>query len=89
MKNCFLFHLKSSFCYQDIIIYVLIRNIKLNLKFMMSQPGYNTHIYNTIYINCNTHIAHCSRSKGNQTMKFGQLIYYNKGKIFLQKSCRK
>ena len=26
------------------------------------------------------------RSKGNQTMKFGQLIEYNKGNIFLKKS---
>ena len=28
-----------------------------------------------------------SRSKGNQTMKFGQVIEYSKGKNFLQKSC--
>ena len=26
---------------------------------------------------CNTHIASISRSKGNQTIKFGQLIEYN------------
>ena len=30
-----------------------------------------------------------SQSKGNQTMKFGQLIEYNKINIFLQKLCRK
>ena len=30
-----------------------------------------------------------SRSKSNQTMKLGQLIQYNKRKIFLQKLCRK
>ena len=30
-----------------------------------------------------------SRSKGNQTMKPGQLIEYNKIIIVLQKSCRK
>ena len=29
------------------------------------------------------------RSKDNQTMKFGQLIEYNKRNIFHQKSCRK
>ena len=39
--------------------------------------------------NCNTHVAHISQTKGNQTMKFGQLIEYNKGNIFLQKLCRK
>ena len=30
-----------------------------------------------------------SQSKGNQNMKFGQLIQYNKINIFLQKLCRK
>ena len=30
-----------------------------------------------------------SQSKGNKTMKFGQLIEYNKGNIFLQKFYRK
>ena len=30
-----------------------------------------------------------SQSKDNQTMKFGQLIEYNKRNIFLQKLCRK
>ena len=34
-------------------------------------------------------LPNISRSKGNQTMKFGQLIEYNKRNIFLQKSCRK
>ena len=37
-----------------------------------------------------THILpNFSRSKGNQTMKFGQLIEYNKRNLFPQKSCRK
>ena len=30
-----------------------------------------------------------SRSKGNQTMKFGQLIEYNERNIFLEKSYTK
>ena len=30
-----------------------------------------------------------SQSKGNQTMKFGQLMEYNNRNIFLQKLCRK
>ena len=39
--------------------------------------------------NCNTIAIHIllniSRSKGNQTMKFGRLIEYNMRKIFLEK----
>ena len=41
---------------------------------MVSQPGKQTiaiHIWSNI-----------SRSKGNQTMKFGQLIEYNRKKYF-------
>ena len=48
---------------------------------MTSQPGLQAiaiHVFPTI-----------SRSKGNQTMKFGQLIEYNKRNIFLQKLCEK
>ena len=46
---------------------------------MTSQPGYQTI---TIHI-----LPIISWGKGNQTMKFGQLIEYNNKKIFLQKSC--
>ena len=34
-------------------------------------------------------LLNISQSKDNQTMKLGQLIEYNKGKIYLQKLCRK
>ena len=34
-------------------------------------------------------LPNISQSKGNQTMKCGQLIEYNKINIFLQKLCRK
>ena len=34
-------------------------------------------------------LPNISRSKGNQTMKFGQLIEYNMAKKFLQKSYTK
>ena len=34
-------------------------------------------------------LPNVSRSKGNQTMKFGQLIEYKMGNIFLQKSYTK
>ena len=87
MKNAFLFHLKSSFRSEDILVFVttfwscrkndLIRRIRLTSKFMASQLGLQTiarHILSNI-----------SQSKSNQTMKFGQLIKYNKTNIFLQK----
>ena len=48
---------------------------------MMSQPGYQTVI---IHI-----LPNISRSKDNQTMKFGQLIEYNMRNIFLEKSYTK
>ena len=53
----------------------------LILKFMTSQPGQQT-----IRIHI---LLNISQSKGSKTIKFGQLIEYNKKNIFLQKSCRK
>ena len=47
----------------------------------MSQPGKQTI---AIYI-----LSNISRTTGNQTMKFGQLIEYNMGNIFLEKSYTK
>ena len=48
---------------------------------MTSQPGEQTI---TIHI-----LPNISRSKGNQTMKFGQLIEYNMRNIFVEKSYTK
>ena len=48
---------------------------------MMSQPGLQTI---AIHI-----LSNISQSKDNQTMKFDQLIEYNKRNIFLQKLCGK
>ena len=59
----------------------MIRNIRLTSKFITSQPGLQTiamHI-----------LPNISQSKGIYTMKFGQLIEYNKRNIYLQKLCRK
>ena len=39
--------------------------------------------------NCNTHIAQYLRNKGNQTMKFHQLIENNVRNIFLEKTYAK
>ena len=90
-EKCFLFHLKGSFRSQDIYLFVttfwscrkngLIRKVRPTSKFMRLQPALQTiaiHIWPSI-----------SQSKDNQTMKFGQLIEYNKRNIFLQKLCRK
>ena len=90
-EKCFLFHLKSSFRSQYISVFVttfwscrkngLIRKIRLTSKFMTLQPGLETI---AIHI-----LPNISQSKGNQTMKFGQLIEYNKRNVFLQKLCQK
>ena len=48
---------------------------------MTSQPGLETI---AIHI-----LSNISQSKGNQTMKFGQLTEYSKRNIILQKLCRK
>ena len=89
MKNVFYLILKAPFLKAPIFkVFVttfwscrknsLIRKISLNLTFMTSQPGLQT-----IAI----HIL--PQSKGNQTMKFGQLIECNKINIFLRKLCGK
>ena len=59
----------------------LIRKIRLISKFMTSQPGYQTITINILF--------NFSRSKGNQTIKFGQLIEHNKINIFLRTFYRK
>ena len=59
----------------------MIRKIRLISKFMTSQPGKQT-----IAIHL---LPNISRSKGNLTMKFGQLIEYNMKNIFVEKSYTK
>ena len=49
----------------------------------------NFKIYDVTACNCNEHIDHISRSKGNQAIKFVQLIEYNMRNIFLQISYKK
>ena len=56
----------------------LIKKVNLIFKFMMSQPGKQT-IATNIFPNI-------TRSNGNQTMKFGQLIEYNTRNISFEKS---
>ena len=55
----------------------LIRKIRLTLEFMTSQSGQQI-----ISIPI---LANISQSKGNQTIKLGQLIEYNKRNFFSSK----
>ena len=48
---------------------------------MTSQPDYKTIVIHVL--------LNVSRNKGNQTMKFGQLIEYNMRNIILEKLCAK
>ena len=50
---------------------------KVNFKIMASHPGLQTIPRHTL--------TNFSRSKGNQAMKYGQLIEYNTRRIFLEK----
>ena len=85
------FHLKNSFRSQDIYVFVttfwscrrngLIRKITLTSKFMTSQPGLQLIAIHTL--------PNISQSKGNQRMKLGLLIEYNKRNTFHQKLCGK
>ena len=59
----------------------MIRKTRLISRFITSQPGSQT-IAIQIFVNI-------SRTKGNSTMKFDQLIEYNMRKIFFQKSYTK
>ena len=60
---------------------------RLDLKYQLNFKLYNVLTWLT---KITVHILpNILQSKGNQTMKFGQLIEYNKKNIFLQKPCRK
>ena len=90
MKNAFYFTLKalfvlkySNFCLDFLVLQKndLIREIRLILKFMSSKSGKQIII---IHI-----LLNISRSKDNQTMRFGQLIQYNIRNIFPKKKFTK
>ena len=59
----------------------MIRKVGLISNFATSEPGKQTIAIQTL--------PNILRSNGNQTMKFGQLIKYNRTKIFLEKSYSK
>ena len=85
MKNIFYFILKTPFVFGH-VKKRFDQKDKVNFKICdittWLTNNYNIHI--TIHI-----LPDISRSKVNQTMKFGQVIKNNKRIIFLQKSCRK
>ena len=81
-QKLFSFSRYLSFCLDFLVMYqnVLIKKIRLISNFMTSQPGQQTIIIQILSNIC--------RSKGNQTIKFGQLIDCNIRNIFLEKSFR-
>ena len=82
-QKLFSFSRYLSFCLDFLVIYQngLIKKTRLISNFMASQPGQQTIV---IHI-----LPNISKSKGNQTMKFGQLIECNMRNIFLEKSFTK
>ena len=89
-KKCFLFYLKGFFFsrYLKLCLGFLVkqkkslhREIVLISKFMSSEPRKQA-----IAIQI---LSNISRSKGNQALKFGQLIDYNMRNIYLKKSYTK
>ena len=69
-----------SFCLDILVMHKngLIRKIKLISKFMTSQPGKQPLAIHVL--------PNISRRKGNQTIKFGQLMKYHMRNNFLEKS---
>ena len=89
-KNVFYFTLKAIFVLKIFICLCwifghiengLIKKIRLISKFITSQPGKQT-----IAIQI---LSKISRSKDNQTTKFGKLIAYNMRHIFPENSYKK
>ena len=77
MKNIFDFVLRFCTTFWLFRKNGLIRKIRLTSKLITSQPALQTFAIDIL--------SNISQSKGNQTMKFGQLIEHNKRNIFLQK----
>ena len=82
-KKHFSFSRCLNFCLDFLVMHKngLIKKIWLISKCLTFQPGSQT---------IATHIlSNISRTKDNQTMKFGQLIEYSMRNIFVAKSCTK
>ena len=86
MKNIFLFHFKSTFRSEGIELFVLPFG---HAEKRLDEKGYfkNSWHRNLGNKQFQTHaLPNILTSKGNQTMKFGQLIEYNMRNVFLEKS---
>ena len=91
MKNAFYFTSKALF---GLKIFKCLSELFDHVAKQLDQKGkFNLKIYDdTAWLinNCNAHIAlNISRSKGNQTIKFGQLIEYNMRNTFVEVSYTK
>ena len=84
-EKVFIFHLKSSFCSQDIYIFVLTILVILK-KRLDKKDKVNFKIFNiTTWLTITIHIlCNISQSKGIPTIKFGQ--YYNITEIFFSQN---
>ena len=82
-QRLFSFSRYLSFCLNFLLMYRndLMKKIRLISNFMTSQAGQQTTVIH-IFLNI-------QRSRGNQTIKFGQLIECNMTNIFLKKSYSK
>ena len=87
--KCFLFHGKNSFCSWNKFLSWLFGLVekRLDKKAMVNFKIYD--ITNWTTNNCNTYLPNVSKSKSNQTMKFGQLMEYDMINIFLEDSYSK
>ena len=82
-QKLFLFSRYLSFYLDFFVMYQngLIKKTRLISNFMTSQSGKQKIVIDIL--------PNISRSKGNQTMKFGQLIEYNMRTIFVETSYTK
>ena len=80
-QKLFPFSRYLSFCLDFLVMYQSSLVKKITSNFMASPLGQQTVV---IYI-----FPNISRSKGKQTMKFGQLIECNMRNIFVEISCTK
>ena len=85
-EKCFMFYLKSSFCFWFISMSFLISGHVG--KWLDKKAKVNFKIYDNLdKPNTMNILPDISRRKGNQIVKFGQLIEHNIRIIFLEKPC--
>ena len=78
--KCFLFHLKSSFGFQDIYVFVLVMYKNLIKKIILISNFMTSHLVNK-QLQC----TYCPRRKDNKKKKLCELIECNMRSIFVKK----